>query len=68
VAAPILGVRTLRQLEDNLGALQVVLSQADMAQLDRASRIELGFPHDLLNYDFIRHGLFAGTHVKLRGV
>ncbi len=65
VSAPLIGARTLRQLEDNIGALGVVLSAEHLAGLDAASRIELGFPHDFLTYDFIKHGLTGGT--KLRG-
>ncbi len=43
---PILGVRTPGQLADNLVALELELSAEDLDQLDAASRIELGFPHD----------------------
>src|SRR3546814_6711972 len=51
VASPLVGARTLRQLEDNIGALNVVLSEADKARLDDVSRVEPGFPHDFLSYD-----------------
>lgn len=66
VTAPVLGARTLRQLEDNIGALTVSLSLEQYAQLDTASRIELGFPHDFLGYDFIKAGLTGGTVVRPR--
>jgi aryl-alcohol dehydrogenase-like predicted oxidoreductase/uncharacterized glyoxalase superfamily protein PhnB len=46
VIVPILGARRLGQLEDNLGALELELSPDELARLDDASRIELGFPHD----------------------
>ena len=43
------GARSLAQLQDNLGALQLTLSFAQVfARLDDISRIELGFPHDFL--------------------
>jgi aryl-alcohol dehydrogenase-like predicted oxidoreductase len=45
---PILGARRLAQIEDNLGALDFQLPQAAYAQLEEASRIELGFPHEFL--------------------
>lgn len=45
---PILGVRRLGQLEDNLASLEVVLPPEHRARLDEVSRIELGFPHELL--------------------
>jgi len=66
VVAPIVGARLLRQLEDDLGALTVTLSAEHKAQLDQASRIELGFPHDFLNLEFIHRGLFGGTKVRPR--
>jgi aryl-alcohol dehydrogenase-like predicted oxidoreductase len=43
---PIVGARTVPQIEDNLGVLDLELSPDDLAQLDAASAIELGFPHD----------------------
>ncbi len=43
---PILGARTLAQLEDNLGVLDWALSDDQLKRLDDASKIELGFPHD----------------------
>src|SRR3546814_13789413 len=49
VASPLVGARTLRQLEDNIGALNVVLSEADKARLDEVRRVEPGFPHDFLS-------------------
>ncbi|GAA0303978.1 aldo/keto reductase [Sphingomonas oligophenolica] len=48
VVSPVLGVRTPAQLEDNLAALEIDFSDEQRAALDEASRIELGFPHDLL--------------------
>lgn len=45
---PIVGPRTLAQLTDNLGAADLTLDAAEMATLDEASRVPLGFPHDLL--------------------
>jgi len=45
---PILGARRLAQLEDNLGALTLALSSEHLERLDAASRIERGFPLDLL--------------------
>jgi aryl-alcohol dehydrogenase-like predicted oxidoreductase len=45
---PILGIRTPEQLEDALGCLEVDLAAEHLARLDRVSRIELGFPYDLL--------------------
>ena len=44
VAAPILGARTLTQLQDNLGALAVRFSDEHIARLNAASDIDMGFP------------------------
>jgi aryl-alcohol dehydrogenase-like predicted oxidoreductase len=45
---PVLGVRTLAQLEDNLGCLQFNLNAATLAELSSSSAPPLGFPHDYL--------------------
>jgi aryl-alcohol dehydrogenase-like predicted oxidoreductase len=45
---PIVGVRKPEQLQDLLGSLDVELSAEHFARLDKASRIELGFPYELL--------------------
>jgi aryl-alcohol dehydrogenase-like predicted oxidoreductase len=66
VAAPILGARTLQQLEDNLGSLKVELAAEHLAELDSASRIEPGFPHDFLKMDFIGTALTGGTKLRPR--
>jgi diketogulonate reductase-like aldo/keto reductase len=43
---PILGVRRREQIEDNVRALELELTDEELARLDEVSRIELGFPHD----------------------
>ena len=43
----IIGARKLSQLQDNLGSLDLALSPDQLEVLDEASKIELGFPHDL---------------------
>jgi hypothetical protein len=45
---PIAGVRALEQLEDVLGCLELQLPAEHLAELDEVSRIELGFPYELL--------------------
>ncbi|MFF1445952.1 aldo/keto reductase [Streptomyces sp. NPDC058295] len=54
VTAPIIGARTIAQLEDNLGALQVDLAPSRLARLDEVSAIDLGNPHSLLASAHIR--------------
>jgi aryl-alcohol dehydrogenase-like predicted oxidoreductase len=48
VTAPILGVRTVTQLEDNLGALGWRLEPEHERALDDASAIEYGYPYDFI--------------------
>jgi len=66
VTAPLVGARTLRQLEDNIGALAVELDAGHLATLHAASRIDGGFPHDFLQMDFIKAGLTGGASVRAR--
>jgi len=66
VTSPLLGVRTLRQLEDNLGALSVTWTDAQRARLEAVSRIELGFPHDFLAMDMTKGVMFGGAKIQPR--
>lgn len=47
-AFPIVGARTLHQLNDGLKAVSVALNPDHILQLDQLSAVELGYPHDLL--------------------
>ncbi|WP_322046555.1 aldo/keto reductase [Paraburkholderia sp. J67] len=55
---PIVGARTAAQLDDNLGCLGVVLDAAQLALLDEASAIELGFPRDFLEGEMVQSVLY----------
>ena len=46
---PSLGARTVAQLRDNLGTLAIRLEHEHLEQLDTASRIRLGYPHEFLH-------------------
>jgi aryl-alcohol dehydrogenase-like predicted oxidoreductase len=50
VTAPILGARTVAQLQDNLGFVGFALSEEDAARLDAASRPRQPYPHDYLGW------------------
>ncbi len=63
VTAPIIGARTLAQLEENLGALDVSFADDQLAALDEASRIEPGFPHDFLARPLTRNVMFGGVRI-----
>jgi aryl-alcohol dehydrogenase-like predicted oxidoreductase len=45
---PLVGARTVEQLQDNMGTLDVTLDDAQMERLNEASKIRLGFPTDML--------------------
>jgi len=48
VTAPIIGVRTIAHLEDNLGAVGWSLSAEQLQKLDQASDMPLPYPYNLL--------------------
>lgn len=66
VTAPIIGARTIAQLEDNLGALDVTFTEEQRLLLDQATAIDLGFPHELLNRPTMRGHIFGATRVEGR--
>jgi aryl-alcohol dehydrogenase-like predicted oxidoreductase len=45
---PIVGVRHLDQLRDNLGALDIALPAELLARLEAATEFKVGFPHDFI--------------------
>jgi aryl-alcohol dehydrogenase-like predicted oxidoreductase len=60
---PIIGARTLKQLEDNLGCLDFVLSPEQMDYLDNVSQIDLGFPHAFINSEMVKDLISGGTNI-----
>jgi aryl-alcohol dehydrogenase-like predicted oxidoreductase len=57
---PIIGPRTLAQLENNLAAAKVTLSPAQITRLDEASAIAPVFPFRMLNNPEIQQGFTGG--------
>jgi aryl-alcohol dehydrogenase-like predicted oxidoreductase len=45
---PMLGARTLAQIEDNLASAEFKLDQSQLERLDAATNPELGYPHEFL--------------------
>ena len=45
ITAPLIGARTLSQLEDNLGCIGWNLSEDEINTLDEVSRIDIPYPH-----------------------
>ena len=48
ITAPIIGARTLEQLNDNLGAVDFALTDAQRQRLDEASALALPYPYDFI--------------------
>jgi aryl-alcohol dehydrogenase-like predicted oxidoreductase len=57
VTAPIIGARSIEQLQENLGAAGWRLADDDRHRLDDVSAVDLGYPHDWLEH----YGLRAGS-------
>ncbi len=64
ITSIILGARTLKQLEDNLGCLDFTLAEDHIDQLETASAITLGFPHDMIQGEFVRDLVTGGTTIE----
>jgi aryl-alcohol dehydrogenase-like predicted oxidoreductase len=58
---PILGARSEKQLQDNLGCLDFELTSDQIERLNEASPIDLGFPHSFLGSDHVRGLIFGKT-------
>jgi aryl-alcohol dehydrogenase-like predicted oxidoreductase len=62
---PIVGARKLSQLQDNLASFDLILSPDQLKTLDEASRIELGFPHDIYAKEMVRATLYGGLRDQI---
>ena len=58
---PILGARTVAQIEDNLGALDFTLGEEEMARLNALSDFRRGFPLDFLTSGGVRELIFGDS-------
>lgn len=63
ITSPIIGARTLAQLEDNLGALAVELSATHLARLAEVSAFDLGYPHEMLSRAMTRSVMYGTAKV-----
>jgi aryl-alcohol dehydrogenase-like predicted oxidoreductase len=62
---PIIGARKLSQLKDNLASFDLTLSANHLKALEEASRIELGFPHDLCAKEMVRAIRYGGLRDQI---
>ncbi|MFJ4473967.1 aldo/keto reductase [Streptomyces xanthochromogenes] len=67
VTAPIIGARTLTQLDDNLGALEVDFTASQLARLDEAGAVDPGYPHAYLASDLARAQIQGDLKIEARG-
>jgi len=58
---PIVGARSAAHLRDNLGALEVELSDEQLARLSGATEFRTGFPREFLESDHVRGLIFGET-------
>ncbi len=65
VVIPIIGARSVAQMEDNLGAVDLTLTATQIEGLDLATAIDLGFPHEFLQLDYVRDLYSGATHALL---
>jgi aryl-alcohol dehydrogenase-like predicted oxidoreductase len=62
---PIIGARRLEQFRDNLASIDLHLEPAQLGRLDAASRVELGFPHDLYSRDLVKGLVYGGLRDRI---
>ena len=62
---PLISVRTVTQLQDNLGSLDFDISPDQMKRLEDASHVDLGFPQDFLAIETIHRAVYGNTYDQL---
>jgi aryl-alcohol dehydrogenase-like predicted oxidoreductase len=62
---PIVGARSVAQLEDNLAGFQLQLTPEQVAVLDQASAIEMGFPHDFFENEMVNTMRYGGLRDQI---
>ncbi len=62
---PIVGATKLKQLEENLGILNMCLTNEHMDRLNKISQIDLGFPGEFFKEDGVRMNNFGGFYDRV---
>jgi len=52
ISSPVIGCRSIEQLEENISALQFELSQEQIDRIKEASKFSVGFPHNFIGTSF----------------
>ncbi|OHX65202.1 aldo/keto reductase [Flammeovirga pacifica] len=63
---PIIGARKVEQVQQNLGVLDIDLTEDMMTELNKMSKINLGFPNEFLQQDNARNYSFGGWYDKIQ--
>ena len=64
---PIIGARKAEQLKDNIACIDIHLDAKQVARLDDASQVELGFPHDFYAKDMVKTFVYGGLRDRIDG-
>ncbi|HSZ64507.1 MAG TPA: aldo/keto reductase [Terriglobales bacterium] len=62
---PIVGARSVKQLQDNLASLELKLTPEQVTTLNEASAIEMGFPHDFFEKEMVNTLRYGGLREKI---
>jgi aryl-alcohol dehydrogenase-like predicted oxidoreductase len=62
---PILGARSIAQIQDNLACLDFTLTEPQMVRLNALAKFEQGFPRDFLESEMVRGLVFGDTFHRL---
>ena len=65
VIVPLIGARSVEQLQENLGTLDIVLTAKQLDQLDQISSPEPSFPRSFLETETVRDIVFGGTFERI---
>ncbi|WOB50511.1 aldo/keto reductase [Xanthomonas hydrangeae] len=66
VVSPVMGARTLQQAEDNFGALEIVLSDEQLARLNQISALPPIFPQRFIGRPMAQQLIYGAHKVQLR--
>lgn len=64
VIIPLIGANNVKQLEDNLGAVDVTLDDGQLTRLDEASATDPGFPHNMIGPDGSGKSYIYGEYLE----
>lgn len=65
VMIPLIGARTLKQFQDNIGCLEFTLTEKHMQRLHEVSKIEMGYPHEFLAQENVIKYVYGGVFSRI---